>query len=668
VRPRLRLPAASAPLLVAPLLAYLLWSSGAVSPLAALVAMLVVALVVHFTGSLLLRAANASNLPVTAAWVLGVAATSIGVYLLAAVLQVIAATAFAIWSALMVAAAAALRRRPAATAAMTGADLAGLALCAAATVFWCGEMAQVPRVLASEGVLATWVDQFIHGGVISQLGDPRAAGHGIIELAGVPAFFYHYASYALPAALAWPLDLPGLTLATSLWVPLGFFTLCAAAYTLGSALASRAGGLAALGVLTLLPDGASYGLYNRLFGYYWYVIAVPGASYAVATSLLSVALLCYGWTTRNRGLLLVGFCLAAALALIRFHIFLLAFPAWLATAALAVPIVRRRLGLFIGAALAAFGLFVWAFYALFRAAPHGLALYLDVAHNQQHPTLYRGLYAGLTYYYGPAVAVPVGVLLVLLATFSMFTFLYPVSVWLARRSRGLHTIDAMPVVLAALYLLLILTAPVPSHGDATELTQRPFVLVYAVTAIWTACGFVSWIETRGAWQERRIWLPLVVCAALGVIWVLQGTVRDWRWAYEYRVAAGLPAAARFVREHGRPGEVLAVQGLKPSLETTDLAVQLASMTGMPAYLSRPYMRVAQGGALERVALQRYGELGRVARETSAPAALARLRGLGVQWYVVAQRDRSGPRWDPQRRHAVFVDDMVAVYSTREVAR
>jgi len=53
----------------------------------------------------------------------------------------------------------------------------------------------------------------------------------------------------------------------------------------------------------------------------------------------------------------------------------------------------------------------------------------------------------------------------------------------------------------------------------------------------------------------------------------------------------------------------------------------------------------------------------VERETSADAALARLRALGIRWYVVADRDRSGPRWDPERRRAAFVDRMVAVYAT-----
>ena len=92
------------------------------------------------------------------------------------------------------------------------------------------------------------------------------------------------------------------------------------------------------------------------------------------------------------------------------------------------------------------------------------------------------------------------------------------------------------------------------------------------------------------------------------------------------------------------------------------------MTGMPSYLSRPFLHLVQGGRKREIATQRYAELGGIAREQSAQAALERLRKLGIQWYVVAESDRRGPRWDPQRKHAIFVQDMVAVYSTREAAR
>ena len=142
------------------------------------------------------------------------------------------------------------------------------------------------------------------------------------------------------------------------------------------------------------------------------------------------------------------------------------------------------------------------------------------------------------------------------------------------------------------------------------------------------------------------------------------TVGDWRWAYRYRVAEGLPQAASYLRSRSQPGDLLAARGLSTSFVPTDLPVQLVAMSGVPAYLSRPFMHMANAGARARTALPRYIALRAVERETSADAAFARLRSLGVRWYVVAEKDRRGPRWDPERRRAVFVDRMVAVYATQ----
>jgi hypothetical protein len=83
------------------------------------------------------------------------------------------------------------------------------------------------------------------------------------------------------------------------------------------------------------------------------------------------------------------------------------------------------------------------------------------------------------------------------------------------------------------------------------------------------------------------------------------------------------------------------------------------MTGVPAYISRPFIHAGQR---EAVALKRYLVLRRVAAEESVPAALARLRELGVSWYVVA--GKTGPRWDRARGQAAFSDREVAVYSMR----
>ena len=445
-------------------------------------------------------------------------------------------------------------------------------------------------------------------------------------------------------------------------MPLGFLTVCAGAYALGAALAGPSGGFAALGALTLLPDAASYGLHNRLFGYYWYVIAVPTASYGVGVALVAIAFLRRWSAAGNARALVASAALVAGSAFIRVHIFALLLPAWIACAALAAPLVRRRVLLFAGGVLVVFAVFVWGFYRAFPDA-YALGIFLDVTHNEQQPVAYGDLYAGLMAIYGAQVAVPVGVLLVLASTLGVFGIFYPASVLAARRARRLELIDLVPVALLGSYLLLILTAPVPPHGDATEFTQRPFVLVYAVFAVWTAAGFAGWLSLYGL-RQRRVWLPLLIAAALTVMWALLYTVGDWRWAKRYQVAEGLPQAASYLRSRSQPGDLLAAPGLSTSFVPADLPVQLVAMSGVPAYLSRPFMHMVNGGVRAQTALPRYIALRAIERETSAETALARLRALGIRWYVVAETDRSGPRWDPERRRAVFVDRMVAVYATQ----
>jgi len=655
-------PALAATLVVAPPLALLFWLSGAVSLLAALTAMVLVAYVVLSAGFLLLRLARAADMPAPAAWVLGIFATAIGLAALVFALEMLAASAFIVWAVLVIGLGIVMRRSASAPRRLERGELVALLLCAAATAYWCRDLAEVPQILWRDGVMTTWVDQFIHGSVISQFGDPRAAGRQSIQLADVARMLYHYGSYMLPAALAWPLDLPGLTLATSVWVPLGFLTVCAGAYALGAALAGQSGGFAALGALTLLPDAASYGLHNRLFGYYWYVIAVPTASYGVGVALVAIAFLRRWTAARDARALLASAALVAGSPFIRVHIFALLLPAWIACAALSAPLVRRRVLLFASGALVVFAVFVWGFYRAFPDA-YALEIFLDVTHNQQQPVAYGDLYRGLMASYGAQVAVPVGVLLVLASTLGVFGIFYPVSVLAARRARRLELIDLVPVALLGSYLLLILTAPVPPHGDATEFTQRPFVLVYAVFAVWTAAGFAGWLSLHGL-RQCRVWLPLLIAAALTVMWALLYTVGDWRWVERHQVAEGLPQAASYLRSRSQPGDLLAAPGLSTLFVPADLPVQLVAMSGVPAYLSRPFIHMAYGGVRAHTALARYIALRAIERETSAETALARLRALGIRWYVVAETDRSGPRWDSERRRAVFVDRMVAVYATQ----
>src|SRR5882762_11051215 len=100
----------AATLVVALPLASLLWLSGAVPLPVALGAMTLFVFVVMGSGLLLSRAAQADDMPVPAAWVLGTFATAIVVYALVQWFHLLAAAAFAIWAVFVVALGVVFRR------------------------------------------------------------------------------------------------------------------------------------------------------------------------------------------------------------------------------------------------------------------------------------------------------------------------------------------------------------------------------------------------------------------------------------------------------------------------------------------------------------------------------------------------------------------------------
>jgi hypothetical protein len=638
---------------VAPL-AGLLWMSGAVTIPAAIGAMTLFVLVVMSAGRLLLRAAGAADMPAAAAWVLGLFATAMAVYALVLAFEVLAATAFAIWGTTV---AIAFFFRPRSTAPMPGAraESPGFLLSAAATLLWCRHSAEAPAVLASTGVLPVWIDYAIHGGVISSLGDALAQGQQSFDLAGFPRRFYHYASYVLPAALAAPLDLPGLPLATSAWLPVGFITLCLGGYLLGQALAGTAGGVAAVAVLTLLPEAGEYGLRNAFFSFDWHVLTHPTAAYALGIALASFAFLKRWCDERRPRLLALSVAMAAGLLFFRAHIFVLALPAVLAIAGIATAEFRRRRLLYAGAALALV-LLLWALVD----GPRALQPFLATVHDQPG-IAYAGWYAFLVQHYGAGVASPVGLLLVFPAFLGIFVLLYPIALWLRHRS----AFDALPLILIVGYAALMALAPIPANGDPTELTHRPFVLVYALVAVWTAAVLVERVAVR--------WVLAVACPVFVVVWLQGGPWPEaprfsWGWKYYARaLTPGLAPAAAFLRREGKRGDAFAVQGLErgwvPSLQPgwvpTDTAAELVGLSGMPAYLALPSIQMAQGAERQLEAQEREAALQAVARETRSSAALERLAALGVRWYVVI--GERAPAWDPRFALAAFRDRRVAVY-------
>jgi len=120
-------------------------------------------------------------------------------------------------------------------------------------------------------------------------------------------------------------------------------------------------------------------------------------------------------------------------------------------------------------------------------------------------------------------------------------------------------------------------------------------------------------------------------------------------AQTYIVAEGLPqarlmsAAARSRATAGGAGTEHQVGNHRSrGADDLDDRVPATSSALHPLSGAGPRALIAQQ-ALRRPARRR--------ARTSAETALARLRALGIRWYVVAEKDRRGPRWDPERRRA-----------------
>ena len=632
--------------------------------------------VVLASGRLLLRTANASELPRAAAWPLGVTVTGVALLVLVTLFSVTAALAFALWAVAITAldlATASLRKHEPAP---DRSDLIGLALCCAFVAAWCNDLAAVPALFARTGQFSAWTDYFLHAGVISQFGDARAIGRGAIWLADTPWFLYHYASYTLPAAFAAPLDQPGLPLATSIWVPIGILCLAGATYTLGVTLAGNAGGVVALVALFLLPDASNYGLRNGFFSFHWSLLAIPSTSYALGAALLAIVFLHRWVQTRSWSAFAVSAALALATVLFRAHVFILLFPAWLAIVAIASHTVQRRRVLFL---LIAGAFAIGAVFAL-RFLPQlppeiswvfdeGRALerFLHFVHRRQEPTAYQGLYLRIGTEYGETAATAAGVLLVYVACLGLFVLLYPLALVLLRRRLQLAGVDGFPLALLVTYAFVLLLAPIPAHHDASDFTHRPFVLLYAVVAAWTAATLVRWLSEQGR-HGKRLWQTLLVgtAAALPFLWTNAAEMArpKFYWSRQFAthtVAPDLLAAADFLRSRARAGDTFAAWPLPLRDVGVDAPTELVALTAIPAFLARLWIHQALGGPSRIAAVDRYRALGEVAHAKDPQGAVQKMRELRVRWYVVTSP--GAPVWDPQRNRAIWARGAVAIYDS-----
>jgi hypothetical protein len=167
---------------------------GVSAPLWAIVpSVAIFSYVVLAAGDVLLRAFRTAEITIAASWTLGLVGTAIALSALILSLQCNAAAAFCGWAILVLVLDFATRQREVRRGILRAQDALGFLFCCAFAAAWCKEVAAAPKILEHTGQLRPWVEYLMHAGVISELGDERAVGRGLIWLVDAPLFTYHYA-------------------------------------------------------------------------------------------------------------------------------------------------------------------------------------------------------------------------------------------------------------------------------------------------------------------------------------------------------------------------------------------------------------------------------------------------------------------------------------------
>ncbi|MDQ0513087.1 hypothetical protein [Ancylobacter amanitiformis] len=659
--------------IVALFLAALVWMSGGVPGLPAILALWAGVLAVLMAGELLLAAAGAGifagrlALSLVCGFAACVTAQLFGVF----VLGLPAPLCFLLFGGAVALTGALVLPRLPAGGGDAATDNVMLALAAGLVLFGFRDLVAVLPALVTQGVMLN-TDGVIHAAQLAQFGDPLGFGRGSLLLADVPLGLYHYGYYLPAAAIMRLLDLTPLAAQAAMLVPLGVFLGACGAYALAASMGGSAAGLIAIGLLFALPDGAHLGIGNRFFGFQTVMLLEPGSGYAVGGALAALACFERGRRIGGWGMWILAAALVAVLFQLRAHVFILFAPVMALLWAGEIPALRRhRAALILAAGIAGLAgiAAVTAIPALhdavagFSNAPSFFLIALDTL----GPTLREGLFHSLVETQGMGPALALGLLVTLAAILGVLLPAYLIILGLARLRRGTTGLDAFPLLLLAVYAALILLAPKAPFSDPnTEFQHRPLVLVYPVFAVFIAILAARWLRLDTKVAPPRVFVPAAL--AIAVLSVLPQAAGLYTAEL---MPAGLsnfirrptePAlvpTALAIRAASAPGMTLAVADIRAEDGNIDSCATLAGISGVPCFLSRPSTEAAVSPAQAALVAERLSVLDAIAHAADLGAARHLMGKAGISWYVV--RGPGQPSFDPEGTGAELRNSFGALY-------
>ncbi|MBC7488794.1 MAG: hypothetical protein H7240_00895 [Glaciimonas sp.] len=531
-----------------------------------------------------------------------------------------------------------------------------------------------PETMLTTGVLPIWSDYFLHGVTIASLGSIFASGVDM-ELAGVSISFYHYAPFIIPAAFQAVSGMSGLALSTSFLLPMGLLIAAFGSYVFAVMLGGRLLGLLALTVIVCLP-AFSVLIQSGWFDFYWLLFATPGTGYALGVSAIVCTLTVSYLKQKNGNILLLALVLLASVILIRVHIFML-----LAPAIVSMLLLNRWWGkrlLILGLTI----LVVFVGLIILMSSTRIHTFWLEHAHPYDYLnialqwSLFHGQKINLLDY--PLVTSAIKLTLILMAVLGVYLIGFPIALWLSIRRFGFQAKDMLPLLLVASFIGLMLFAPTAANGDFTEYKHRHFTLLYVIVAIYTITYMTSLapssidVESSKAKNLVHGLVMIIFTATIILNWnnnPSRPNVEAMPWASKLdnqSVIPGLLQASQYIVKNARRGDVFATNISSSSTsEVNNLNIQAISLTGIPAFLSRPELRVGRSECVREIVTMRLAVLRELSSMRTWPDAKTLLQQNGVRWFLLTAAEK--PQWDPELRVSVFTFDGLSVYDSGEIA-
>jgi len=544
-------------------------------------------------------------------------------------------------------------------------DAVALVCVGAMASVWAREAVTAFSHAQATGEFRAWQDYFLHATEITYVRDYATYAGESLYLRGFPQPFYHRASYAMPALFSALSGSPSVMAATAFWLPLGL-TLCGvAAYGFGAVIGGRAGGLGAAAVLFLVPDASRYWLGNPWFSFFWLAQTGAGAGYAIAATLIALALLLRRTRADAGRGVLASVALAVCATLFRVHIAALGVPLVTVMGWLIWPAPLRKKVVTVGL-VALFALLTAVAFEWIELAPHFFTArpdhraYFDFVLTQgpDQGAYYRRL-GGSDSSWG----IVSGLALTLIGAFGA---MLPAAMALAI-ARGRGALDRRPAALAVLvpvlYVAVVLLMPTPAHGDYTEYGHRAFVCAYAVLAAFVGAAIgrrMRPVAPRSAIARILTASALAIalaCAAL-VPW-RQGREIQQRWGPQFSVVPMAPdaiAAASYIRAHSSPGDHILASNEDPR-------AMFVGLTERPAFLSRSDLFRRLGGTAAALADARAAEHTALTRIVDYDDLRGAARKLGISWYIAGASDN--PLWPAAlKAHCNYCGSDLRVFDLR----